>query len=299
MLTPAVVFGQFVTNHYVTYNHFRCTDNICAPAKVKSNTLGTFYVYYDDTVVEGDLGYWEACDCNGNRIVTGMPYTHTQDNDEKRSDYYYVLDMIYTDSSTKSSDSNTGKEVERRGEGSNWKSTAAAGAGTAAAGLIAGGLYTAISDGAGETYPNLQIQAGASHICSEFLRLKWMLGGSYGFGFVMFGGVGKEMIFDNKNYKLNGKHIPWHVGLGMFYSPDGEYGDGTHDFTFGLSFAETPAVENYAMMVDLTWSKFFGESRRFGIFIGTGIGLGNMERKDPEIMWDANVGITFKLWQHN
>ncbi|MBQ7211492.1 MAG: hypothetical protein IJS19_02275 [Muribaculaceae bacterium] len=104
LLTPAVVFGQFVTNHYVTYNHFRCTDNICAPAKVKSNTLGTFYVYYDDTVVEGDLGYWEACDCNGNRIVTGMPYTHTQDNDEKRYDYYYVLDMIYTDSSTKSSD---------------------------------------------------------------------------------------------------------------------------------------------------------------------------------------------------
>ncbi|MBR5102639.1 MAG: hypothetical protein IK092_05900, partial [Muribaculaceae bacterium] len=152
-----------------------------------------------------------------------------------------------------------------------------------------------------ENYPNFQLQAGASHMYGEFARAKLMLGGGNGFGLVLYGGMGKEFIFNVKNEKMldhysGHKRTPWHAGLGAFLITD-EY-DNSSDLTFGITFTESPAVTNNALMLDLTWSKYFGENRRFGVFIGAGGGLGDMRDEDGKFMWDVNIGIAFKLWKN-
>ena len=136
---------------------------------------------------------------------------------------------------------------------------------------------------------------------AEFARLKLMIGGGAGFGMALYGGVGKEFIFKVKNenmldYYVDKKRLPWHAGLGVFIITDSY--DNSSDLTIGATFTESPAVTNYAIMLDFTWSKYFGSSRRFGFFVGAGFGPGNTKRKEPEWMWDVNVGLAIKLWQH-
>ena len=229
-------------------------------------------------------------------------------NHGKRRLYEYrngrIIELDYSSSSSSSSSSSnySGSSSSSSDSRSSLAGAAGAAVGSAVGGLMAAGMIGALSGGSTECYPNIQLQVGASHAYAEFARLKWMIGGGSGMGLVLYGGVGKEFIFDIKNENMldewtNHKRLPWHAGIGAFFITDSY--NNSHDLTLAMTFTETPAITNYAIMMDLTWSKYFGSSNRFGFFIGGGIGMGDTKDKDGKFMWDANIGIAVKLWQHD
>jgi len=226
-------------------------------------------------------------------------------NHGKRRLYDYrngqIVELDNSSSSSSSSYSNNNSSSSRSDSRSSLAGATGATLGTAAGGLMAAGLAGTLTGGSTECYPNIQLQVGASHVYAEFARIKWMIGGGAGMGMVLYGGVGKEYIFDIKNENMldewtDHKRLPWHAGLGAFFITDSY--NNSHDLTLAMTFTETPAITNYAVMLDLTWSKYFG-SNRFGFFIGGGIGIGDTKDKNGKFMWDANIGIALKLWQHN
>lgn len=144
-------------------------------------------------------------------------------------------------------------------------------------------------------YPNGQLALGISRVYGEFARLKLCLGGVG--GTTLYGGIGKDLFFNCKNNDV----IAWHAGLG-FYISDEE----NKDFTIGICYSETPVIDNGALMVDLTYSYFFGRKMIFGIFGGGGIGMGKVNEmtvdeegntKGGKFLWDLNIGIAVRLWQ--
>ncbi len=142
-----------------------------------------------------------------------------------------------------------------------------------------------------EGYPNFQLALGVSRAYGEFARLKWCSGGL--FGFTLYGGVGKDWLFNGDNKDI----MSWHAAWGI-YAANG----GKGDFTFAFSVAETPVVEGHSFGVDLTYSHFFGNDRKIGIFGGAGFAAGNLDESyknsnvDPTFVWDIHFGVSFKLW---
>lgn len=210
-----------------------------------------------------------------------------------------IIRLDHSSSSQSSSSSRSSSSSHNYDANSSLAASTGAAMSSAVGGVMAAGVRGAFYGGSAESYPNFQIQCGASHMYAEFARLKIMIGGGAGMGMVLYGGVGKEYVFDIENERmLNGGHrFPWHAGLGAFLITGGS--DNSHDLTFGVTYTETPAVTNGAVMVDATWSKYFGGSKRIGLFIGGGIGIGDLDDDDGEFMWDVNVGIAIKLWQHD
>lgn len=67
-------------------------------------------------------------------------------------------------------------------------------------------------------YSNLTLQTGVSRVHGEFIRAKACLGGQT--GYVVYGGVGRDWLFDAKNEKFLGpdaKKLGWHAGLGILW----------------------------------------------------------------------------------
>ena len=144
-------------------------------------------------------------------------------------------------------------------------------------------------------YPNAQLALGISRVYGEFARLKLCLGGAG--GFTLYGGIGKDLLFNSENSDVTA----WHAGIGWYLSSDEN-----KDFTIGLCYSETPVVDRGALMADLSYSYFFGSKMLFGIFGGGGIGLGKIKdmtvdeegnTKGGKFLWDLNIGIAIRLWQ--
>ena len=152
-------------------------------------------------------------------------------------------------------------------------------------------------------YPNLQLQAGISRAYGEFTRLKLCMGGVT--GYVLQGGVGKDLLFNMENsHKMS-----WHVGLGYYISQEGCF-----DTTFGMNYAETPVTEGGSLNFDLYYTYFFNRGRTcrcrrqyghdrwpYGIFFGGSLGIGNLKAEDDgkkgKFIWDLQVGISIALYR--
>lgn len=147
-------------------------------------------------------------------------------------------------------------------------------------------------------YPNIQIAIGASRAYGEFVRFKWCNGGLG--GFVLYGGVGKDWLFNGHNKKK----LSWHAAIGYFLT----FGyDTNQDLSIASCYAETPVIAGGTLNLDITYSYFFGDNKRFGLFCGGAIGVGNVkealkERSENEKfpgkpVWDLHFGFAVKLWQ--
>lgn len=149
-------------------------------------------------------------------------------------------------------------------------------------------------------YPNVQLSIGGSRLWGEFGRVKAMLGGTS--GFTLYGGVGKDWIFDLPNKD----RLAWHAGFGFYFTADFME---QSDFTIGLSYAETPVKEGGVVSLDFDYSYFFGDAKRFGFFVGGSAGVGevrdilkstdyNNDNEPGCFMWDLRLGLSIKLWQN-
>lgn len=261
-------------------NYFSAGENICTPVTVKTGRLGTFQVGHKPVVKYGDTGWVEAYDCQGRKILDNTPDRGGgySTNNSKPKEYEYIFNTLYPESSDNSS---------YRSDNSNSynSSNHNIGTGFARAAQIRSQIPM---DG----YPNFQIQVGASRLYGEFARLKFCGGGEG--GFAIYGGVGKDYLFKGEF----DDRLLWHAAVG-YYGTLSE----NCDFTLGVSYAQTPQLYDKVMGLDGTFSFYFGDSTRFGVFVGGGAGVtspfGYITGDDPddvELTWDVNVGIAIKLW---
>lgn len=171
--------------------------------------------------------------------------------------------------------------------------------GESVGGAIGTGFTNLYERGLGQEsdgYPNFQIRSGISRAYGEFIGLKWCIGGES--GLALYGGVGKDWLFNGDNHKK----MLWHGGIGAYTSLEGD----VDDLSFGITYSES-AIIKQTLMLDVTYSRFFGEGQRIGFFVGGGIGYGNIgslkEGEDGKLItrntkfvWDLKIGISFKLW---
>ena len=280
------------------FNFFYMGRNVCAPVHIKSS-IGEFYVNSGDCV-EGNLTFLEAWDCNGNKILDNSPdETHFQ-SDENTLTRIYRFEYLYTSTDNMSYGSqpeeyvpgNQSMDYGYEGDGS-FNQQMASATGEVAGNFISGymGAVESASHVEVSGYPYGAINVGMSRFYGEFVRMSITLGGMGGFH--AFGGVGKDWIFGLDN---NDK-LAWHVGIGAYFSWGGDIFDpNTQAIKLDVAIGETPVVINKGFLVEVTYEHFFGKRKRIGAFGGIGYSLGNFKATDPEIDWDFQIGLAFKLW---
>ena len=133
--------------------------------------------------------------------------------------------------------------------------------------------------------PYLGLDLGASVFYGEFARLIFATGNVS--GFYLYGGVGRDILFD----RMNSDRLLWHAGAGMRYSFDRDH------VSMGVVYGENPLCYNQGVLLEFVWHRYFGNSRRIGMFAGGGVGLGDFGANEPAFVWDAQIGISVKLWQ--
>lgn len=133
--------------------------------------------------------------------------------------------------------------------------------------------------------PYLGLDLGASVFYGEFARLIFATGNVS--GFYLYGGVGRDILFD----RINSDKLLWHAGAGMRYSFDRDH------VSMGVVYGENPLCYNQGVLLEFVWHRYFGNSRRIGMFAGGGVGLGDFGANEPAFVWDAQIGISVKLWQ--
>lgn len=254
-------------------NYLSAGSNICTPVKVKTN-LGTFDVYHSETRVTGNISSIEAWDCNGRKILD-LEADRWSNPSSGPYERWYVFNTLYPESSSNNYGDYSGGT--NHNVGTNWAKSAQ--------------YHAQIPL---EGYPNLQLQVGASRLYGDFARLKFCGGGEG--GFACYAGIGKDHFFKGE-YK---NRLLWHAAVGYYNSLDDE----NCDFTFCISYAQTSMLKDKVMGLDATFSYYFGDSTRFGLFIGGGGGVtsplgyitGGDGPEESEVTWDINIGIAVKLW---
>ena len=141
------------------------------------------------------------------------------------------------------------------------------------------------------SYPNFTVQAGISRVHGEFIRGKACLGGAG--GFVLYGGVGRDWIFNPKNHEYigpEGKSFIWHAGMGYYFGGD------NGEFNLMMDYAQTPMVVNGSLnfLLDGTW--YFGVNNHLGAFGGLGFSLGNFKAEKPTVNFIFEIGLAYRLF---
>lgn len=85
-------------------NYLSAGPNICTPVTVKCNK-GTFQVYYDETIVYGNLMYIEAWDCQGRKIIDTEADSYTQ-NSEGPYKRWFKFSTLYPETTSSSDNYN-------------------------------------------------------------------------------------------------------------------------------------------------------------------------------------------------
>ena len=145
-------------------------------------------------------------------------------------------------------------------------------------------------------YSNLTFQAGLSRVHGEFIRAKACLGGQT--GYVLYGGVGRDWLFNAKNEKYIGsdaKKLGWHAGLG-YYGGDLNGETATGEFALLMDYAETPMVDNGSLNLWLEGTWYFGADGHFGAFGGLGVSGGNL--KNDKLTWNFifEIGLAYRFY---
>ena len=245
-------------------NYLSAGPNICTPVKVKTSK-GTYYVYDEERIVYGNLTNIEAWDCQGRKIIdTDHDRWSSENGTTKR---WYVFNTLYPNQNESGTTT-----TPTRSNSSNYDFNAAARRGAE--------IYK-------EGYPNVQLQFGASRMYGEFAHVKACLGGES--GFMLYGGIGKDWLYDGP-FK---DKLLWHAAIGYYYGLGK-----SADFTIGVSYAQTAQIKDQVMGVDATLSYYFGNTKRFGVFVGGGYNttLPWGDNMVSESTWDLNVGVAVMLW---
>lgn len=258
---PLLFLVTFANNGFSQeiINYFEVASNIAKPVTMKTGK-GTYTIWGGERI-DGNLGWIEAYDANGNKIVNNTPYK-TETGTNKPTIRRYKFQTLYKSTSSSSSNqSNSG----------NW--------GTQIGSKMAdyASRAAAISQ---EGYPNLQIRAGYSILMAEYVSAKAELGGVG--GFVLSGGYGKDLFV-----KQEDGHS-WYAGVGYYG------GDEDFDFSFDVTFINSSIVQDMLLMAELEFSYFFGGSR-FGLFADAQFGACIYQEK---FTFNIGGGVTWKLFSN-
>ena len=133
--------------------------------------------------------------------------------------------------------------------------------------------------------PFLALQCGASICQGEFGRLRANFPGAT--GFTLFGGVGKEFIF-NRDYK---DKLTWHAGLGYYVATDR-----TYCVNLDIMAVKSASISDVGILAEVEFNYFLPRCPRIGFFSGLGVGLGELRSNDYKKLWEFNLGVAFKLF---
>lgn len=146
-------------------------------------------------------------------------------------------------------------------------------------------------------YSNLTAQVGLSRVHGEFIRAKACLGGQT--GYVLYGGVGRDWLFDAKNEKYlgpNAKKLGWHAGLG-YYGGDLNGETATGEFSLMMDYAETPMVNNGSLNLWLEGTWYFGVGGHLGAFGGLGYSIGNFKKEEKQkYNFIFEIGLAYRFY---
>lgn len=281
LFMPVMLMAQDVINV------FKIGGDVCPPVTLKTSK-GT-YTINSSITINGSLSWFEAYDCRNRHIVN--PAASTSVRSGQPTVRTYILKTLYNDSSSGTSGNTNTYRREVQENTANVVGNTVSNLGSSMGRMAYTGMqYSAVG------YPNLTLNVGASRMYGEFARLKACLGGAG--GLLLYGGVGKDWIFNSDNKDK----LSWHSGLGYY----GIWGDDDEqEFNFGITFSETVVCPGYALSMDLSYNYYFGDSTRFGVFGGLGLGIGNLkeafkteegEKFGGKFVWDITLGIAVKLF---
>lgn len=158
---------------------------------------------------------------------------------------------------------------------------------------VAGGIGDAITFGDKQ----FVIHAGFGRAWGTYGRLEGRFGSSV--AFAVYGGAGQDLVWnlDNKD------KLSWHGGMGVVFALNGDDGlSSASDISFGLTYGETSAYVNKALLIELGCELFFGKSHRFGIYGSAGFGLGNFNEdikdwffENRKYVWDVTAGLVLRI----
>lgn len=278
-------------------NYFSVAGDVRLPVKV-SSSIGSFTISHNNTRVDGHISWLTAYDGQGRRILDNT-YDSWQVRTGQPTIRLYIFKTLYPTGTTSngdysSSSSNYNSQTDQ---------TIQNGIQSVGGSLIGG--MTSVWAGSGYAtngYPNAQLQLGVSYAWGENVRGKLMLGDTM--GFACWGGVGKDWLFNGKNKDM----LLWNVGLGCYFTYDW-FDEGDSDVTIGFTYGNAATWKDKVLLLEGSFSHFFGRSTRFGVLGGVGIGIGRINKwidtaidddydskVNPTFAWDAHIGLAVKLW---
>lgn len=262
VLLVTVVSGFLSVSAQDIINYFEVASNIAKPVTMKT-AQGTYTIRGGERI-DGNLGWVEAYDANGNKIVNNTPYK-TEIGSNQATIRRYRFQTLYK-STTESNYNNN--QYRYKSNNSDFADKL--------------GNYAAMAAGIPqEGYPNLQIRVGASLFMAEYASLKAELGGIG--GFVICGGMGKS-LFDEM---VEGKS--WYAGLG-YYGGDEDY-----DISLDFLWVDSHKVLSRALAFELEFSYFFGGGR-LGVFADAQMGICFDVASDAEILkFSVGAGVSWKI----
>ena len=263
-------------------NYFYVKGKVCLPVTVK-HSRGQFTIYENGERHDGALSYVEAYDCQGRHIISPTLGNDSYSTDRSKPIVRnYTFEYLYPEEG-QGDESGTDYRRNIYSDGSNWTSD----------------LQRSVERGRTRydpAYSNLTLQAGVSRVHGEFIRAKACLGGQT--GYVLYGGVGRDWLFDAKNEKFLGpdtKKLGWHAGLG-YYGGDLNGETATGEFALLMDYAETPMVDNGSLNLWLEGTWYFGADGHFGAFGGLGVSGGNL--KNDKLTWNFifEIGLAYRFY---
>lgn len=273
-------------------NYFYMKGEVCPPVTL-STSDGTIVVNNGDRI-DGNIRIYSATDCRGNKILDISSDTYKSRTGQP-SVAEYIFSTLYPTSDKNNSDDVPAYEDTYTPPVSN---NGVEGTVINGVGKIAEGMREMTKNSvpiAG--YPYLGLDLGLSRMYGEFARLHCCLGGDSGFR--IYGGVGKDWVFDGDNKDK----MSWHAGLG-YYMALGD--DDNQEFDFGITASETAAMQGGAITCDFGYRYFFGRTKRFGVLGSAGFGCGNffdtmksdtdVDKEEGKFIWDVSVGICVKMF---
>ena len=264
-------------------NYFYVKGDVCLPVRVK-HSGGEFYVYTNGERHNGFLSYVEAWDCQNRHIISPTLANDGYSTDKTKPIVRnYTFEYLYSEDKKDDSDYSLESTKKYTYRSSNWMDD----------------IGRSVERGRNRydpAYSNLTLQAGVSRVHGEFIRAKACLGGQT--GYVLYGGVGRDWLFDAKNEKFLGpdaKKMGWHAGLG-YYGGDLNGETATGEFALMMDYAETPMVDNGSLNLWLEGTWYFGASGHFGAFGGLGVSGGNL--KNDKLTWNFifEIGLAYRFY---
>lgn len=283
LLFMSVIYSVAVNaqnqTQYITY--FSAGGDVCLPVKVK-HSRGEFTFYENNYRIDEAINYVEAWDCQGRKILDTTP--------KERGSWTsnpciskYVFTKLYPNQTSQGNNYQTDSYSQ-----TDYTNTS-----------VFNDLSNSVRIGSTRydpAYPNFTVQAGLSRVHGEFIRAKACFGGQT--GYVVYGGIGRDWLFDAKNEKFLGpdaKKLGWHAGLG-FYGGDLNGETTTGEFALMMDYAETPMVDNGSLNLWIEGTWYFGADGHFGAFGGLGYSMGDLKADKPKFNFIFEIGLAYRFY---